>query len=301
MKVRNWLLLPVTGLVVLSGIHTSYAQAEQRWLSIGELQSYYNAIGAEYELRLNWFSWPAQYGLVQSTVRAKGLWIGCKNFYDSKAGKILIFKVIGSGPRDFADRPNQIFEKEIKLIGIYEHPTVVVDGETATVNSIYDVLDEIDETLPADRMIMVKFNTSIGVSVTKKILAFSQQNHDNYFIYDYVFKNTGIIDREGTVYYQTLEDLWIYFLHRYALSGESVLEYNQGWGVWSSSWGVNTLNHAFGEDPTDPDFEMRAFYSWYGPNQDRAVSYNEDWGCPNQLDDGVLGSASYAGCVTLHA
>ena len=29
-------------------------------------------------------------------------------------------------------------------------------------------------------------------------MAWSQQNHDNYFIYDFVVKNTGIIDADGT-------------------------------------------------------------------------------------------------------
>src|SRR4030067_596389 len=61
--------------------------------------------------------------------------------------------------------------------------------------------------------------TSMGVSVTKKILAFTQQNHENYFIYDIVLTNTGIINSNGEVYSQTLEDFWVYFNYRYAFAG----------------------------------------------------------------------------------
>jgi hypothetical protein len=283
-------------------------------MRIGEMQSFFSAIGSEYEgeagydaLAGDWlyngdfFSWPAQYGLAQGTVRSKGLWLGCKNFYDTHEARTLSVKVVGSGPRDFTDRPNQIFEQEIKLVGRQNHSLVTVDGRSASALDTTDVLDQIDGAMPADRMIIVRFNTSIGVSVTKKVLAFSQQNHDNYFIYDYVFKNTGIIDGAGTVYSQTLQDFWIYFLHRYAFGGESSSGWNRGWGAWSSTWGENTVNHTFGEDPTAPDFDQRAFYSWYHPHQSRPVTFDEDWGCPNQLGDGAMSSAKYAGCVTLHA
>jgi hypothetical protein len=312
-NVRNLIVRVAASLLILSSIHSARAQ-EIRWLRVGALQSFINEIGAEYENEgtegnTNFFSWPAQYGIEQNTTRMKAVWIGCKDFYDPVENKLKGVKVIGSGPRNAIDRVNQIFEKEIKLVGKDYHPIVVVDDQLASILETYDILDSLSENLVCDRMVLVKFNTSIGVSVTKKVMSFSQSDQDNYFINDYVFKNTGIYDRQGNVYEQTLKDVWFYFFYRYAFAGESSSGFGSTWGAFSSTWGNSTINHAFGENPAAPDFnnpssplyQLRGFYSWYGPNADRPVSYDEDWGCPNEAEDGRLGSAKHAGCVTLHA
>jgi hypothetical protein len=307
MKFRNPLLLFMLSLWILSGVSSAYAQ-QIRWLRTGELQSFINEIGAEYESELsvgntNYFSWPAQYGIDQNTVRMQAVWIGCKNFDDPVEKKVKSVKVIGSGPRDFTDRPNQIFPQEIKLIGRTSHPNVTIDDQPASILDTYDLLDEVDESLPCDRMVLVRFNTSIGISVTKKVMAFANSEHGNYFINDYVFKNTGIVDRAGTVYQQTLNDVWFYFFYRFAFAGVTSSGWGSTWGAFESIWGETTLNHAFGENPNSTDFEMRGFYSYYGPSNRsvRPSAYEEDWGCPNLNEGGVLGSAKYAGCVTLHA
>jgi len=296
------------------GINSINLAQDIRWLRIGQLQTPINEIGAEYENEFpegntNYFSWPALYGIDQNTCRMKGLWIGCKDFYDPVEKKLKGVKVIGSGPRNASDRVNQIFEKEIKLVGRNLHPVVIVDDQKASPLDNYDKLDSLDENLPSDRMVLVRFNTSIGISVTKKVYAFSQPNHDDYVIHEYIFKNTGIYNRAGDVYKQTLKDVWFYFVYRYAFAGVTSSGFGSTWGAFSSTWGNSTINHAFGQNPSSPDFtdpnspiyNMRGFYSWYGPNKDRPVSYDEDWGCPNESEDGVLGSAKFAGCVTLHA
>lgn len=309
---NNWFLL-ITAFFLFGIAGRNFAQ-EIKWLRITDLQSFINEIGAEYEGEstsgnTNWFSWPASYGIDQNTVRMRGLWIGSKNFNDPVEKKMKGVKVIGSGPRNASDRVNQIFEKSIKLVGKYNHPVVVVDDQKASLLDNYDVLDSVDENMSADRMVIVKFNTSIGISVTKKVMVFTNPNHGNYYINDYTFTNTGIYDRSGKVQQQTLKDLYFYFMYRYAFAGETSSGYGSTWGAFSSVWGNSTINHSFGENPAAPEFndsksqlyKMRGFYSWYGPNKDRAVAYEEDWGCPNEADDGVLGSAKYGGCVTLHA
>ena len=158
-------------------------------------------------------------------------------------------------------------------------------------------------------MVLTRFNTSIGISVTRKLMVFANTEHGNYYVNDFVFKNTGIVNQSGTVHFQSLDSVFFYFFHRFAFAGVTSPGYGQGWGAFSSQWGSSTINHAFGENPADVAFnnptsilyKMRGFYSWYGPNNERPVSYAEDWGCPNESGDGVLGSAKYAGCVTLHA
>jgi hypothetical protein len=308
-----------TVIILICGTRILYAQGtsgDLKWLRIGSLQTYFCEEGAEEESGgLNdldiTFCWPAAYGLVQSTMRARCMWLGCKDFYDTKVNTTFGYKVVASGPRDAEDQHNQVITppEEFKLIGKYKHPTVMVDNQFATVNTLYDVLDEdVDPDLPADRMIIITNHTSLGVTVTKKVYAFSHQDHDNYFIYDYVLTNTGKIDLDTTIQYQqTLEDFIFYLGYRYSFAGESVLGYNIGWGTWNSAWGRNTVNDVVGTDPSDPEFsdpisdfyQMRAHIAWYGPHSQQKVS--DDWGCPNYLEDGVMAAAKYGGCITLHA
>lgn len=313
MNINHRLISLLVILLIVWPIQNLLAQ-EIKWLRVTDLQSFVNEIGAEYEVEStagngNMFSWPAQFGIDQNTVRMRGLWIGCKDFNDPIEKKMKGVKVIGSGPRNATDRINQIFEKSIQLVGKNYHPAVIVDDQKATLLDNYDLLDSLDDKMDADRMVVVKFNTSMGISVTKKVSVFTNQNHGSYYINDYTFTNTGIYNRNGDVFKQTLKDLWFYFMYRYAFAGETSSGFGSTWGAFSSTWGNSTINEAFGNNPAAPEFndplsplyKMRGFYSWYGPNKDRAVSYAEDWGCPNEKDDGVLGSAKYAGCVTLYA
>jgi hypothetical protein len=287
-----------------------------RWLRVGQLQSWIVDYGIENELTpvaYDNFSWPAQYGDNQYTSRSKSLWFGASNFYDPVAARTLNPKVIGSGPRyDNVNQPGMIFSTSIKLIGRTKAPTVIVDNKLASGNQQYDVLDEEDPTIPCDRMVVVKFNTSMGVSVTKKVMAFTQQNHDSYFIYDYVIKNTGIYNEAGAVYSQTLNNFYVHFGYRYAFAGVTSTGYGSTWGAFGSEWGSSTNLYDFGpysgaRSTTDT---LRGFYAYYSPNKDRLsmglTSYDQDWGCPNQNGgsvglNGLLGSAKYAGAVTLFA
>lgn len=304
---------------IFNMVDTGFTQ-DIRWLRVSELQSPINEVGAEWETEFNqtgstsnYFSWPAQYNIDQTLIREKGLWIGCRNFNDPVLGTVKNIKVIGSGPQSVAS-PDQIFPQEIKLIGKYSHPTVTVDGIGATQLSNFDLVDEYDENLLCDRMVYVKFNTSIGITVTKKVMVFSNSEHGNYLINDYVFKNTGIINAAGNVREQTLQDVWFYWISRYAFAGVSVGGdgVNSTWGAFPSVWGNSMITHSFGQDPNNPEFSdndgnpMRGFFQWYGPSNESVrlpAGYNGDWGCPklDQPNGGTLGSAKYAGCITLHA
>jgi hypothetical protein len=191
----------------------------------------------------------------------------------------------------------------------FEKPDVTVNGVLATELDYYDVIDSVDTEMPYDRKIVVKFNTIIGVTVTKTIMAYSHPDHDDYFIVEYILTNTGIQDAAGTVHQQTLEDVYMLNYYRYAFAGEACSGYDQGWSAWGATWGVNTLNHvvqagdgnALGEDLG----ARRAFYSWYMPHSERG---EWDIGCPNdeadpddEIVDEHMSAAKYAGVVTLHA
>ncbi len=315
-KMKNRFLI-IISLCIFSNISIIHAQA-YKWLCVGDLQSPFSALGAEYEAEFNnvvgtnsdYLVWQPQYSIDQTICRAKVFLIGCKNFNDPVANVVKNIKVIGTAPGISAGL-DQIFPQEIKLIGKYSHPDVIVNNTTASILTNNDVLDEVDPNLPCDRMIVIRFNTSLGISVTKKIMSFSQSNHGSYFVYDFVFKNTGIIDQAGTVHAQALDSVWFFWHNRYAFGGVSC-NFGTTWGNFSSTWGISTLNHAIGQDPTATAYndgtsllyKLRGFYSYFSPTSSgnaQGLSYAEDWGCPNKSRQGQLASAKYAGCVTLHA
>jgi hypothetical protein len=308
-NISKWLFL--TCLIILAvpirkaGAQAIGASGELKWLRINSLHTYFSEQGAEgetggTETNNITFSWPGQYGISQSTMRSHGLMLGCKNYYDIKMDRKFPVMVtnVGPKPREYSERP--IFNAvEFKLVGRFDHPIVSVDGELATMNANYDALDDMDDKLIADRMILVKNHTSIGVTVTKRVYAFTQQNHDNYYIYDYLLTNTGIVDEKGTVNEQVVNDLVLYLTFRYAFSGESIIPNQPQWGADNSAWGRNVVNDVMGTDPAALDFEFRSHLAWYSPHSKQPVE--DDWGCPNYKDDGILAANKFAGRVVLHA
>ena len=282
---------------------------ELKWLTVGELHNFFSEQGSEVENPRrtdggvnDGLFWPAEYGYDQISTAARAMWIGCEDYYEPALETTFKYKAVGIGPRVDVDRPNQVIEAEFKLIGKFDHPLVLVDNSLATENTYRDVLDEINETLPCDRMLIIQNHTAIGVTITRKAMAFSQQNHDDYFIYEYTLKNTGIVDAQRTVRETSLKNVMFYLNFRYSFAGESVPGYDLGWGTWESTWGRNTINHVVGTDPTAPGFQYRAAYAWYGPHSESPV---DDWGCPNhqaeELEDAIMAAVRFGGVVTLHA
>ncbi|HDQ45173.1 MAG TPA: hypothetical protein ENN17_06730 [bacterium] len=272
-----------------------------KWLRVGNLHSTFAIEGAEFEMhrtgnlpeQSDGMRWPAQFRW-QDCTAAKSMWVGVTDWEDPVSDRTYKHKVVCVGPRQvFPD--TEIMPYFFEMYGRFPAPLVTVDGLTATANRLNDILEDIRPELKADRMIVNKMRTAIGLDVTRRLMAFSQQNHDNYFIYEYVLTNTGIIDLEGTTINRTLKDLVFHLQFRYAPANES---FKRGWGLSGVSWGRNTVNHVIGTDPAAPDFEMRAFYSWYGPFSSAPT---DDWGSPDPARTGVLGAAQYPGVVTLHA
>lgn len=280
------------------------------WIRYSNVWTYFTDYGTELENDAGTYGaglvWPAAYGLKFCSVRAKGLWIGCQNFTDPVSKLPYAYKVLTIGPRTQAstDAINTITQP-FRLIGKYNHPVVTVDGQIAnTTMGNYDHLDELDPTMLADRMIVNTINTPMGISMTRKIMVFPNQYYNNFFVYDYVFKNTGIINKAGTVVSQILDSCLFVFQYRYTLAGEAIASSNfpvVGWAAQSTRWGFNTLAQVVGTDPTSPDFKYRAVYGYYGPHSG-ATNVSDDWGCPNPYQSGsVLAAARIIGCVTLHA
>lgn len=248
-------------LILLSGgICRSDAQ-EVKWIKIGSLQNWFRTDGCEPEVgrtglqsdQQDGMRWPAQFhgpAKMQDNIAAKALWIGTSNYTDADqyGGSFFPNKVVHVGPRGW-DLSREFMPVEFKVIGRFDHPLVFVDGVTGTEMMWDDVVDEFDENLPCDRLIYNVVNTSIGITMTRKIYAWSQQYNDNYFIYEYVFKNTGNVDPDPEIERpnQTLTDVWFYFQYRYSVSREGADATNLN----SPRWGINTMLSTRGEASSD--------------------------------------------------
>lgn len=301
MKLKKLLIPFIILFVGFSGLAVA---DETKWIAVGMLHDWFSSVGCEIEVgrrhlisdQQDGLRWPAQFEY-QDCKASKALWIGATNYYDSLVDQTFEYKVVHVGPR-VLDEANEFMPVEFKMIGRFATPLVYVDGIPAS-NTVYmDIVDKIDETLKPDRLIYNVVNTSIGITETRKIHAFSQQNHNNYFIYDYVFKNTGIIDQHGTEYGQTLEGVMFMFQYRYAPSRE-VGPYGYSWTPQSMCWGHCAMNDTM-HIPNPDGVPLVCEFTYQGRHS--KATFNTIGG-PNAAEggDGRLGAAHHMGAITLHA
>ena len=298
---------------ILSLLFSTVLTQEVKWMSIGDLHNWYSAAGCEIEVgrtgqvsdQQDGLRYPAFYR-VQDNQAAKGLWLGASNFFDPIVDKTYEKKVVHAGPRHL-DIENETMPINITMDGKYDHPSVIVDNDPATNLQYLDDVDNVDPSLPADRRINNKVQTSLGVKMERTIYAFTHPDHQNYHIQEYVFTNNGCFDKDcNTTFEQTVEGFQVYFQYRYAISREGMI-YDGNWLPQSAAWGHNTMNDVIGENPDNPALNdqfyddgkiMRAFYSWQGYHSDASF---DNIGGPNAPGEGHLGAAQFAGVVTLHA
>ena len=277
---------------------------EINWMAIGSLHDWFSSAGCEVEVgrthaisdQQDGLRWPALYRW-QDTKAAKALWIGAKNYDDPLAQQTFDPKVVHVGPR-VLEEPTEIMPMKFEMTGRSDHPNVIVDGLPATELDFMDFVDRTDPNLVSDRVIDNVVHTAIGVTIHRKIYAYSQQNHDNYFIYDYVFTNTGIVKQDSSVTHsQTLEDVVFHFQYRYAPTREAGI-YGKGWLPQSAAWGHATMNDTM-HVPANGATQVGLF-SYLGKHSD--ATYNTIGG-PNPEPAGtrVLGADQHVGVITLHA
>ncbi len=310
-------------LILLLGfaVNSVMAQAVLQ-LRIGMLQSFFREDGMEPEhaflkIQQTGLEYPALYP-DQDHQAAKALWIGTSDFSDHAmyGGSSYPYKVVHVGPRGW-DTEREFMPVEFKLIGRFDHPTVIVDGLSNVTDLINtENLDKVDPDLPAHRMIYNVVNTSIGVTMTRKIYAWGRKHHDNYFIYDYTFKNTGNMDTDPEIERpdQTLTDVWFFYQYRYVGTREGT-DWTQ---LNSPRWGINqTLSNRgeFKESDSEGqwtytgDYEdwlegdanadsMRCTFAWMGRH---SKSEYDLLGAPDvNYGTGRLGTPHFTGNITLH-
>ncbi len=304
--------------LLLTGIVHSQ---EFKWMSAGSLHNWFSNMGSEEEegfikQQQYGLQWPALYtskGKVDMQA-AKGLWIGYKDY--TFTGGVVAPLVVHIGPRVHGFGEFFPVTNKFVLYSKYEIPQVIVDGNVSEGKSIGDVV--VDPTIVADRMLVNIVNTYGGITMTRKIMQFSQPYHDNYMVYDYEFKNTGNTSTTDTTMVasaKTLDGVYFYFQYRYAVCADTRYVIGQN----PTGWGINQMNDFRGDGLTpatpfftDPvgsliNYNIRAGYSWHG-RYPPFTAYDNIGGpiwtpyydTPTDTV-GRLGAAQFVGIATLHA
>jgi hypothetical protein len=298
---------------------SAFAQFETKWMAVGSFQSWYASTGCEIEegriaQQQDGAQWPAIYRN-QDMEAAKGLWMGVKNWTDA-SGKKITNKVVHVGPRVTGLGTGEVFPIKqgsayLFMTSQFDPPSVTVDGSASLDKPVDN--NAVDPTLKADRVITNVVNTAIGLTMTRKIIGFSQQYHSNYIIYDYTFTNTGNVNADATSEFpsQILDSLYVYFQYRYAVSKDA-FDYFAN----SARWGINTMNDVRGDGltpattffPGNQDNDVRAQYAWQGRHPAFTLFDNIGGSLWNRVATGFpidtvgrLSAAQFIGTVTLHA
>jgi len=302
----QYLMMPRLFFSLILGIFLISQSAmadETNWIAVGALHDWFSSAGSEIEVgrthaisdQQDGLRWPAQFEWTD-TKAAKALWIGARNFQDPVTQTTFDKKVVHIGPR-VLNEEIEIFPQIFDLYGWYYHPQVYVDLTPAGKLDYLDFVSNTVDSISSDRLIDNVVNTEMGVTIHRKIYGFSNQNHDNYFIKDYIFTNTGIYNKAGDVQEQTLNDVYFYFQYRYAPTREPGI-YGKGWLPQSQSWGAATLNDTM-NIALDGN-EYTALFSYLGKHS--GASFNTIGGPDGgPTGTGFLGAVQHVGTVVIHA
>lgn len=288
--------------LLITVLSVSVFADDTKWIAVGMLQNWFSSGGCEIEVgrrhevadQQDGFQYPALYPS-QDMQAAKGLWIGATNYDDPVAGKVFNYKVVHVGPR-ILNEASEFMPQEFTYYGKFEHPNVTVNGVPGAQTNFRDLDVVVTDTLPTDRMLYNVVNTSMGITMTRRIYYNTQQFNDNYFLYVFDFKNTGIYDVDGNVKHQDLTDVIFFFQYRWSVS-----KYMGAYGLYyapqDATWGVNTVNevlHPFYGD------SYRASYAYHGLH---SGFEGDNIGAPyiGTNGTGFLGAAQIPGVVTIHA
>ena len=276
---------------------------EARYIRIGELQSLFSSYGAERAWNNVYYeglSWPSQYSWQDNAVIER-YWIACRDFTDAGGVNYPYYGIYVT--KSYVGL--HLFPVELKQIARNRLPDVYINGIKQMTDEEEQV-DEYDPNLPADRMVVNVVNTSMGLTMTRKIYAFSHPNHDDYFIKEYIFENTGNTDYDAEIERtETLKAVRIGKLPRYSVcrEGASKGDRQQAWGKhsWVSRRGENYADHAsetINDDYTIADW-IRCGFSWAG--QSEYFTYDLI-GAPilNDNTDERLSAPQFAGIAVLH-
>ena len=297
------------GFLILLLICPSVAQISaslEKQVRIGSLQNQFTAPGFERAFTGTEYvgmKWPADY-LNQDNSVIERAWVGVQNYTDP-AGEFWERYAIYF---DEANVGSTIYPVVHEAVGKFDFPSVYVDGFDVT-KQYRDDIDRLDESIVADRIVNNVVNTSIGLTMRRRVYAYSQQYHDNYFIKEYTFINTGNVNYDDEIELTApLNGVRIGWAVRYSTCREGATKYDnqQSWGKfsWVTKRGDLPPNdypsHAGTVIPeTNPIVQwLRCSFTWAGQSDGRPGWDNV--GAPDLNKDGRLSSHQIAGIAVLH-
>ncbi len=279
---------------------------KKKYIRIGSLQSHFTAYGSErawtggskpYYAGLRW---PADYPFTDNAV-IKRTWLAARDFTDVNGKHWDQYGIYFA--TDYVGQ--SLFPVKMEEYARFSPPVVKVNEVDITKPYRKDV-DALKPSLKADRQLVNVVNTSLGLTMKRTIYAFSQQYHDNYFIKEFVFTNTGNVDYDDDIELnQPLKGIYISWGTRYSVCREGA--YNIGGG---QSWGEHSWVTRRGEtypqnytteiDESTPIASLdwlRAGFSWAGQ-----FDFNDfdNIGAPDVNHTGRLTAPQFAGIAALH-
>lgn len=306
-NVIKWAGVGMVMMALFAGtiLNAQVTSTDRRTIRIGELQNHYTAYGSDRAALLvgssyiyEGLQWPAGYYYQDNSV-IRRQWIGCTNFTSTRGENFEKYMISFYG-----DNVNTaLFPTQLKQTAKFATPTVYVDGVDISAPFAGDV-DEIDPTIIPDRIVVNKVNTSMGLTITRTIYAFSQQYHNNYFIQIWNLANTGNTDYDDEIELTNpLTGVRFSCMTRYSVSreGSYSIDAQQSWGkfTWASKRGETYAQHA-GEKITEanPIVDwIRCGFEYAGQSP---INSFDNIGGPYVTKDGRLASAQHAGLAVLH-
>jgi len=295
----------VYSLAILLVGYTQTLHPQVRHHEIGKLwdtmeeRGFYN-----YELFYHGLAWPGgdYRGFSNVCLLSRGLWIGVRNwtapdntfhnFYVSEGGP---------GPIGLQSTVGISIRKYIRE----SLPTVTVNQKEE--DRLTDDYDRRNSSIPSDEMIETIWNTDVGITVTRRSYVFANQHFDDFVILEYLFENTGNIDRttETELPGQILSDIYFGFIHHFRPCREG-----------SENAGTNNERdaddwiHYYGDESGDT---LRGLWYCYDGDSQNPNSIEDDTGDPHTTDiklpkndpnnkgTGEFISPQYAGFGIIHA
>jgi len=288
-------------LVLAVSVSAQVQSTDRRDIRIGSLQSMVSAYGSERawnNIYYEGLKWPALYPYQDNAVIQRA-WIACKDFTDEggKSWSHYGFPLT-AGYVSVALFPTKLYQT-----AKFEMPTVYVDGNNITSPYVADV-DSINPDQVPDRVVTNVVHSLMGLTMTRRYIAFSQQYHQNYFIREYTFTNTGNTDYdEDAELNGTLYGVRISWGIRYSVcrEGSNNIDGPQSWGQhsWATIRGEDYEQHAT-ETITEADpikQWIRCGFSWAGQAAKNAF---DNLGGPEIRKAGRLTAPQFAGLAVLH-
>ncbi len=156
----------------------------------------------------------------------------------------------------------------------------ILDNRSSSVSSA---------TLESDEKIVTVWRTDVGVEVTRNSYTFANTRHDSYIIQEYIFKNTGNVDRSTAIELPDQNLVGVYFgFWRTFIPSQDVGHEEMGGEIddWCSYYG------------NQPGDTLRGF--WYVYDGDNQRKSFDDMGDPSE-NTGEFLSPQHVAFGAIHA